>query len=110
MPAALAFPLQGRRYNWAYETDPEPYMNNRRMECGRGKGIGASNQFEAGGFIRSRAKFEWPNIQYHFLPVAINYAGTRRYRAAARPTTSPQTPRRATCRRHSQLARKTAAG
>lgn len=26
MPAALAFPLQGRRYNWAYETDPEPHM------------------------------------------------------------------------------------
>ena len=40
MPAALAFPLQGRRYNWAYETEPEPHMNNRRMECGRGKGLG----------------------------------------------------------------------
>lgn len=37
MPAALAYPLQGKRYNWAYETEPEPYMNNRRMECGRGK-------------------------------------------------------------------------
>lgn len=36
MPAALAFPLQGKRYNWAYETEPEPFMNNRRMECGRG--------------------------------------------------------------------------
>ncbi len=34
MPAALAFPLQGKRYNWAYETEPEPFMNNRRMECG----------------------------------------------------------------------------
>lgn len=31
MPAALAYPLQGKRYNWAYETEPEPYMNNRRM-------------------------------------------------------------------------------
>jgi choline dehydrogenase len=40
MPAALAFPLQGRRYNWAFETDPEPHMDNRRMECGRGKGPG----------------------------------------------------------------------
>jgi choline dehydrogenase len=37
MPAALAFPLQGRRYNWAYETEPEPHMNHRRMECGRGR-------------------------------------------------------------------------
>ncbi|SQK76822.1 Choline dehydrogenase [Tatumella ptyseos] len=41
-----------------------------------GTGIGASNQFEAGGFIRSREEFTWPNIQYHFLPVAINYNGT----------------------------------
>ena len=35
-----------------------------------GTGIGASNQFEAGGFIRTRPEFEWPNIQYHFLPVS----------------------------------------
>ena len=41
-----------------------------------GTGIGASNQFEAGGFIRSRPEFKWPNIQYHFLPVAINYNGS----------------------------------
>ena len=41
-----------------------------------GKGLGASNQFEAGGFIRTREEFEWPNIQYHFLPVAINYNGS----------------------------------
>jgi len=41
-----------------------------------GSGVGASNQFEAGGFIRSREEFEWPNIQYHFLPVAINYNGS----------------------------------
>jgi choline dehydrogenase len=41
-----------------------------------GTGIGASNQFEAGGFIRSDESFAWPNIQYHFLPVAINYDGS----------------------------------
>jgi choline dehydrogenase len=42
----------------------------------KGTGVGASNQFEAGGFIRSREEFAWPNIQYHFLPVAINYNGS----------------------------------
>lgn len=41
-----------------------------------GTGIGASNHFEAGGFIRSHEDFEWPNIQYHFLPVAVNYNGS----------------------------------
>ncbi|MBG6516354.1 choline dehydrogenase [Pseudomonas aeruginosa] len=55
MPAALAFPLQGRRYIWAYETDPEPYMNNRRMECGRGKGLGGSSLINGMCYIRGNA-------------------------------------------------------
>lgn len=55
MPAALAYPLQGRRYNWAYETDPEPYMNNRRMECGRGKGLGGSSLINGMCYIRGNA-------------------------------------------------------
>ncbi|MEP9321428.1 choline dehydrogenase [Pseudomonas sp. LABIM340] len=55
MPAALAYPLQGRRYNWAYLTDPEPYMNNRRMECGRGKGLGGSSLINGMCYIRGNA-------------------------------------------------------
>lgn len=55
MPAALAYPLQGRRYNWAYLTDPEPHMNNRRMECGRGKGLGGSSLINGMCYIRGNA-------------------------------------------------------
>ncbi len=44
--------------------------------CLTEQGLAASNQFEAGGFIRSSKEFAWPNIQYHFLPVAINYNGS----------------------------------
>ncbi|SAL78680.1 choline dehydrogenase [Caballeronia peredens] len=55
MPAALAYPLQGRRYNWAYETEPEPHMNNRRMECGRGKGLGGSSLINGMCYIRGNA-------------------------------------------------------
>ncbi|WP_028314268.1 choline dehydrogenase [Desulfatibacillum aliphaticivorans] len=40
------------------------------------KGIGASNHFEAGGFIRSNDEVEYPNLQYHFLPIAIRYDGS----------------------------------
>ncbi len=43
------------------------------------RGIGASNQFETGGFIRSRAGVEHPDLQYHFLPIAINYDGSNSY-------------------------------
>ncbi|CAL8477380.1 choline dehydrogenase [Caballeronia sp. S22] len=55
MPAALAYPLQGRRYNWAYESEPEPHMNNRRMECGRGKGLGGSSLINGMCYIRGNA-------------------------------------------------------
>ena len=39
-------------------------------------GLGASNQFETLGFIRSDKGISYPDIQYHFLPVAIRYDGT----------------------------------
>jgi len=44
-----------------------------------GTGPGASNQFESAGFIRSRVGIPYPDIQYHFLPIAVRYDG----RAAA---------------------------
>jgi choline dehydrogenase len=42
----------------------------------RGRGLGASNHFEAGGFIRSRAGVRYPDIQFHFLPMAAAYDGS----------------------------------
>lgn len=38
-------------------------------------GLGASNQFESAAFIRSRAGIDYPDIQYHFLPIAVRYDG-----------------------------------
>lgn len=38
-------------------------------------GLGASNQFESAAFIRSKAGIEYPDIQYHFLPMAVRYDG-----------------------------------
>ncbi|MCB1397059.1 MAG: choline dehydrogenase [Rhodobacter sp.] len=40
-----------------------------------GAGPGASNQFESCGFIRTAAGIEYPDIQYHFLPIAVRYDG-----------------------------------
>ena len=39
-------------------------------------GPGATNHFEAGGFIRSNDDVAYPNLMFHFLPVAIRYDGT----------------------------------
>lgn len=38
-------------------------------------GLGASNQFESAAFVRSKAGIEYPDIQYHFLPIAVRYDG-----------------------------------
>jgi choline dehydrogenase len=42
----------------------------------RRDGLGATNHFETGGFIRSRAGERYPDIQYHFLPLAVSYDGS----------------------------------
>jgi choline dehydrogenase len=39
-------------------------------------GLGASNHFETGGFIRSHAGVRYPDIQFHFLPLAVSYDGS----------------------------------
>ncbi len=40
------------------------------------KGPATSNQFEAGGFVRSNDDVAYPNLMYHFLPLAVRYDGT----------------------------------
>ena len=42
----------------------------------RKDGLGATNHFETCGFIRSRAGVAYPDIQYHFLPMAVAYDGS----------------------------------
>ncbi|MEO8543843.1 MAG: choline dehydrogenase [Burkholderiaceae bacterium] len=41
----------------------------------KGTGLGATNHFESGGFIRSEAGVQHPDLQYHFLPMAVRYDG-----------------------------------
>lgn len=43
-------------------------------------GLGASNHFEAGGFIRSEKGLQWPDIQFHFLPAAMRYDGDKPFK------------------------------
>ena len=42
MPAALAFPIGNKHYDWQYESEPEPFMNNRKIYHARGKVLGGS--------------------------------------------------------------------
>ena len=43
MPAALAFPIGNRFYDWKYESEPEPHMGGRRVYHARGKVLGGSS-------------------------------------------------------------------
>lgn len=55
MPAALAYPLQGKTYNWYFQSEPDPFMNNRRMYCPRGKTLGGSSSINGMVYIRGHA-------------------------------------------------------
>jgi len=55
MPAALTYPLAGKTYNWWYESEPEPHMNNRRIYQPRGKVLGGSSCINGMIHIRGNA-------------------------------------------------------
>jgi len=55
MPAALAYPMNGTRYNWDYHTDPEPHLGGRVMHCPRGKVLGGSSSINGMVYIRGNA-------------------------------------------------------
>ncbi len=52
MPAALAFPIGSRFYDWKYESEPEPYMGGRRVYHARGKVLGGSSSINGMIFQR----------------------------------------------------------
>ena len=52
MPAALAFPIGNKRYDWMYESEPEPYMHRRRIYHARGKVLGGSSSISGMIFQR----------------------------------------------------------
>ncbi|MFJ1707081.1 choline dehydrogenase [Kitasatospora sp. NPDC088346] len=52
MPAALTFPIGSRFYDWKYESEPEPFMNDRRIYHARGKVLGGSSSINGMIFQR----------------------------------------------------------
>ena len=52
MPAALTFPIGNPRYDWMYVSEPEPGMNGRRVNTGRGKVLGGSSSINGMIFQR----------------------------------------------------------
>ncbi len=55
MPAALSYPMNMKRYDWGYRSEPEPHLNNRELACPRGKVIGGSSSINGMVYVRGHA-------------------------------------------------------
>ena len=55
MPTALSYPMHMKQYNWGYESAPEKNLNNRRLSCARGKGLGGSSSINGMVYVRGHA-------------------------------------------------------
>ena len=55
MPAALSFPMNMKRYDWGYWSEPEPHLGGRRLACPRGKVIGGSSSINGMVYVRGHA-------------------------------------------------------
>lgn len=56
MPTALSIPMNTEKYAWQYETEAEPYLDNRRMHCPRGKVLGGSSSINGMVYVRGHAR------------------------------------------------------
>ncbi|MBI1620789.1 choline dehydrogenase [Aquamicrobium zhengzhouense] len=55
MPAALSYPMNMRRYDWGYKTEPEPHLGGRVLATPRGKVIGGSSSINGMVYVRGHA-------------------------------------------------------
>ncbi|MDH3220773.1 MAG: choline dehydrogenase [Gammaproteobacteria bacterium] len=97
MPTALSIPMNMKKYNWFYQSEPEPGLDKRRMHCPRGKVLGGSSSINGMVYVRGHAMDfnEWEqqgarNWDYrHCLPYfrkADDWAfGSDEYRAQGGP-------------------------
>ena len=56
MPGALSYPMNMKRYDWGYMTEPEPHLGGRRLVCPRGKVIGGSSSINGMVYVRGHAR------------------------------------------------------
>lgn len=56
MPTALSIPMNTKKYAWQFYSEPEPYLNERRMHCPRGKVLGGSSSINGMVYVRGHAR------------------------------------------------------
>ena len=56
MPGALSYPMNMARYDWGYQTEPEPHLGGRRLACPRGRVLGGSSSINGMVYVRGHAR------------------------------------------------------
>jgi choline dehydrogenase len=98
MPAALTFPIGSRFYDWKYESEPEPYLNGRRVYHARGKVLGGSSSINGMIFQRGNpldyerwaadpgmADWDYAHCLPYFKRMETCLAGADEYRGGQGP-------------------------
>src|SRR5262244_4043958 len=94
MPAALTYPIGSRFYDWKYESEPEPFMNGRRIYHARGKVLGGSSSINGMIFQRGNPLdyerwgldgWDWAHVLPYFKRMERCLAGADDYRGGQGP-------------------------
>jgi choline dehydrogenase len=105
MPAALTIPIGNKRYDWCYQSDPEPFMNDRRIYHARGKVLGGSSSINGMIFQRGNPmdylrwasdpgmeKWDFRHCLPYFKKMENCLAGGDSYRGTQGPLTLERGP------------------
>ncbi len=55
MPTALSYPMNNKKFNWYFDSEPEPFLDNRSLHCPRGKVLGGSSSINGMVYVRGHA-------------------------------------------------------
>jgi choline dehydrogenase len=56
MPTSLSYPMNTNKYAWQFHTEPEPFLDNRKMHCPRGRVMGGSSSINGMVYVRGHAE------------------------------------------------------
>jgi len=97
MPSALLYTMHDPKYNWKYYSEPEPYLNNRKIFCPRGKMLGGCSSHNGMVFVRGHPedfnrwasygleKWTYNNVLPYFKKIETWSGGENLYRGGNGP-------------------------
>ncbi len=97
MPAALSYPMNMGRYDWGYETEPEPHLAGRRLVAPRGKVVGGSSSINGMVYVRGHAEdfnswaeagadgWAFADVLPYYLRMETSHGGQEGWRGTSGP-------------------------